>query len=314
MYEVRSPVLLIVFNRPDHTAAILEVLRVVRPKRLYVAADAPRPKVAEDVRRCAETLALFDHLEWCVVKRKVNDANLGSHTTIPNAVDWFFESETSGIVLEDDCVPNVSFFRYCDELLEKYESDERIMWINGSNVGYSVEDDALTYQFSVYPISWGWASWRRAWSKFDQRSRPLHGISEDALARNAGHSLLGRLYWKLILEYAYTHKNWDYRWIYACWLNNGLACTPLTNMITNVGFGPDAVHCRRKDDPRGYIPTSEVIGRIAGPKRVAPSQKLDRYLDTALYGISLWSILRVFVASKFPRLRNFRRRFQGRQI
>lgn len=317
MYQTNSPVLLIVFNRPDQTRAVFEMVRKVRPSRLYLAADAPRPQKKGEETKCKETLAVFDEIDWpCEVFRKVNQVNMGSHTSIPAAVDWFFENEEAGIVLEDDCVPSEGFFIFCDQLLARYANDERIMWINGSNLGYLGDELNSDYVFSIYPISWGWASWRRAWSLFDRNYRVslVDGISEDALRHNAGHSWMARLYWRFIFEYAYAIKNWDYRWMHVCWANNGLACTPSVNMVSNVGFGPGGMHCERRDDRRGFIPAKEISGTIKGPERLVPSAVLDRHLDLTLYEISAFSVLRALIASRFPKLRNFARKIQDKPI
>lgn len=313
-YRVRSPVLVIVFNRPHETRAVFDALRAVQPKRLYVAADAPRQNKHGESAKCMETLGIFKDVDWpCEVFFKVNDHNLGSHTTIPQAIDWFFDREEEGIVLEDDCIPSTSFFRYCDELLERYRNDPRIMWINGSNVGFKGNDTELTYCFSIYAISWGWASWRRAWALFNGHYRTTVGRAElnDILRRNVGYSILAELYWRCIFNYAYTIKNWDFRWLNAFWGNGGLACTPTVNMISNIGFGVAGMHRARRNDPRGHIQAEEVFGDIKGPKKMAPYGILDDFLNRRLYKIGPFSISKVFLASRAPWLRNAVRRIQG---
>ncbi len=317
MYEAKSPVLIIVFNRPNETRAVFDVLRAARPKRLYVAADAPRMNKPGESEKCTETLDIFKQVDWpCQVFFKINEHNLGSHTSIPQAIDWFFDNEDEGIVLEDDCVPSMSFFRYCDELLAKYRNDHRIMWINGSNIGFQSREINSTYLYSIYAISWGWASWRRAWTLFhgNYRTTLEDETLDDILQRNVGSSFMTRFYWRCIFKYAYTVKNWDFRWLNACWGNGGLACTPTVNMISNIGFGIDGMHGGRLSDSRGHIQARDTSAEIKGPEKMVPCIKLDNFLNRNLYKISVLSISRTFLAWRAPWLRNAARRIQGKQI
>lgn len=314
MYQSERSVLMIVFNREQETRRVFEAVRKVKPRRLYVAADAPRPNKPGETERCTRTLAVFENIDWpCELFRKVNTTNLGSHTAIPQAIDWFFENEEAGIVLEDDCLPVDDFFRFCDTLLEKYMDDDRIMWINGSNLGY--ESGGSDYYYSAYAISWGWASWRRAWHLYDRnRTAPAGGIDGDALIRYAGYSGPVLLYWKYIFRYAYAIKNWDYRWTYAMWSNGGMACTPAANLISNIGFGTDGIHGGSKSDSRGFMETKSLGDLNHAPEIVAPSVNLDRYLNRALYRIGFFMILKIYIAFRFPDFRNMLRKMMGRQF
>lgn len=318
MYETKSPVLLIVFNRPKETRAVFEAVRLARPKRLYVAADAPRKTKPGESIKCTETLSLFEQVDWpCEIVFKINEHNLGSHTSIPQAVDWFFDNEEEGIVLEDDCVPSVSFFRYCDELLERYRYDQRIMWINGSNVGYKRGDQEPQYLYSAYAISWGWASWRKAWAMFgpEYRQSPPSAQVAAALRHGLGNSsLMTRLHWKYTFEYAYAIKNWDFRWLLVMWAHRGLACTPTVNLISNIGFGIDGTHGGRRNDSRGHVQTGEMARVIEGPQKMVSSAKFDNFLNRKLYQIGILSISKVFLASRIPWLRDAVRKMQGRPI
>lgn len=318
IYEVNSPVLLIVFNRPDQVKSIIDKFREVKVKKLYIAADAPRHHNSIEVSKCAETLNIIDQIDWsCKVYRKINEVNLGSHTTIPNAIDWFFENEEFGIVLEDDCIPSISFFRFCDVLLDRYRYEEKIMWINGSNISYFKTNLESDYLCSIYPISWGWASWRRAWSLFDEKYRKNRpsDLNKNTLQRLSEAPFIVRLFWKINFDYAYAINNWDFRWTLVAWENDGLACTPLVNLISNVGFGSLAgMHKESKNDPRGNIPAVEIFGEIRSPDQLVQSVDLDKYLNTVLYRINIFSILKLFMASRFVRLRNLSRKIRNVRI
>ncbi|MDF9393874.1 MULTISPECIES: hypothetical protein [Methylococcus] len=314
MYKTRSPVLQIVFNRPNETRAVFQAVSIVQPERLYVAADAPRKNKLGEHEKCAETLSIFEEVDWpCQIFFKVNESNLGSHTSIPQAVDWFFDNEEEGIVLEDDCVPSESFFRYCDELLERYRGNQNVMWINGSNVGYKSSEQDPQYLYSAYAIPWGWASWRTAWLVFGPEYRQSFPNIRLASAMQHGlgnSSLTTWLYWKYIFDYAYSVKNWDFRWQLALWANRGLACTPTVNLVSNIGFGIEGMHGGRCNDPRANIPVEEISGVIEGPEDMVVSTKLDYFLNRNLYKINPLSISKAFLASRIPQLRNAVRKFK----
>lgn len=318
MHETKSPVLFIVFNRPNETRAVFDALRAARPKRLYVAADAPRKNKPGESTRCAETLSIFEEVDWpCEVFLKINEHNLGSHTSIPQAIDWFFDNEEEGIVLEDDCIPSVSFFRYCDELLERYRDNERVMWINGSNIGYKNGEQKPQYLYSAYAISWGWASWRSAWSMFRPEFRQSMPRAQVASALQYGlgnSSLTTWLHWKYTFEYAYSIKNWDFRWLLAMWAHRGLACTPTVNLIRNVGFGIEAMHENKENDSRGHIKENEITGEFPDPVIMSISPSLEAHLNRNLYRIGVASITKLFIAAKLPMVRNTYRKVRRRAL
>lgn len=162
------PVLFLVFNRAHTTVRVFEAIRQARPARLYVAADGPRPVREGEAERCAEVRRIATNVDWdCEVHTLFRDENLGCRHAVSSAITWFFVYEEEGIILEDDCIPNQSFFLYCAELLERYRDDERIMCITGDNFQKTMEGYPFGYYFYIYNHCWGWASWRRAWSHYD---------------------------------------------------------------------------------------------------------------------------------------------------
>lgn len=315
MYISKSPLLLIVFNRPEQTRQVLNEVRKVQPPRLYIAADAPRLHKQGEVEKCRETLALLSIVDWpCDIKFKINETNLGSHTAIPNAIDWFFSNESEGIVLEDDCIPHQDFFRFCDQQLDRFRDDSQIMWINGSSLGFRA--DECSHCFSAYAISWGWASWRRAWSCFaDFRSElPMGKVESEVIRRYAEDSIIARLYWQRVFKYAYTIKNWDYRWLYAMWSHGGLACSPPVNLISNIGFGIDAVHGNAGDRHLANLSLESLpeIGFV-GARRV-PHFDFDSYLNKSLHRVGVVRLIKFSLVCWFPWLRNLARYIRRKQV
>ncbi|QNP52341.1 glycosyltransferase family 2 protein [Hymenobacter qilianensis] len=259
----RTAVLFLVFNRPDVTERVLAAIRAARPPRLYIAADgarADRPSEAiacDTVRRLIET-----GVDWpCTVKTLFRDQNLGCRRAVSTAIDWFFQHEEAGIILEDDCLPHPSFFSYCEELLDHYRDDTRVMHINGSNImrGW-VKDPDYSYYFSRHSAIWGWASWRRAWQHYNVATPLLPEIhSKNYLWRHFFNPLEARM---LLRPLWATHTGkldtWDYQWSFALLIQSGLSIMPAVNLISNIGFGEDATHTVNTSHPLANLPTEQI--------------------------------------------------------
>lgn len=244
MLEV--PILFLVFNRPDTTARVMEAIRTARPQRLYVAADGPRDGKADEAKRCAEVRRLATRVVWpCKVRTLFRERNLGCRHAVSSAITWFFEQEPEGIILEDDCLPSQSFFPYCAELLRRYRDDERIMCITGCNFQQDMKRYPYSYYFSKYNHVWGWATWRRSWRYYDDTMKSYPEYVDYNCFKSLSCSRGFSNYWRGEFDTVYhrTLDTWDYVWTFSCWANSGLTCTPRVNLVSNIGFGPDATHC-----------------------------------------------------------------------
>ncbi|MCX6432165.1 MAG: glycosyltransferase family A protein [Actinobacteria bacterium] len=243
-----EPVLVMAFNRPDHLEVLLARLRQVEPTRLYVAIDGPRGSrdgEAAQVQACRDLVASVD---WnCDVKTLVQETNLGCGLGVSTAISWFFANEDRGIILEDDIIPDPSFFPYCAELLERYEMDERVFAISGCNF---VPPEAqshpdLPYRFSQVPHIWGWATWRRSW---DKHRLDIAGWRQELpptkLWARAGHSLPASVYWASTFELLARKEvdTWDGQFVLASMVSHQLTATSNVNLIENIGFGETATH------------------------------------------------------------------------
>jgi hypothetical protein len=243
--HVRAPVAMLVFNRPDETARVLAAVRAARPRRLLVVADGPRADRPGEAHRCAEVRALFDRVDWkCDVERDFAPVNRGCRGRVSSGLDWVFSRAEDAIVLEDDCEPHPSFFGFCDELLERYRDDPRVMAITGDNFQGGRRRGAGSYYFSRFMHVWGWASWRRAWAHYDV-DMPSWGVGRD---RHWLREYLGdrraALIWEAIFNRARSGRinTWDYQWMYAIWSAGGVVATPNVNLVRNIGGGVDATH------------------------------------------------------------------------
>ena len=299
------------------TARLIDALRSVKPRCVYVAADGPRLGVRDESERCAAVLDLLATINWpCKLYLRVNEINQGSATSIPCAVDWFFDSVESGIVLEDDCIPSADFFAFCDAMLEKFANDARVAWINGSNINYtppvSVRSD---FSYCNYAVSWGWASWRRSWTSLfppgPVRQRVPKGFSLD-LKSIPIKGWLSRIFWRQNFKYAFAVPNWDFRFIYCMWQHGALAITPHANLITNVGFGIEAVHGGRRGDARANIPSGHLGACIVPPERTEVNFDLDSHFERIFYNINISNIIKLIIARRFPSVRKFYRKLLGK--
>ena len=241
-------VLVMAFNRPDHLGTLLERLREVEPSRVYLAVDGARPDregEAERVQACRDLAAT---IEWpCEVHTLFQDTNLGCGLGVTTAITWFFSHEERGIILEDDIIPDPSFFVFCTELLDRYEHDGRVFAVSGCNFvpaeGLSHPDQP--YRFSRVPHIWGWATWRRSWSLHrldiaDWRGRlPL-----SRLWREVGHSIPGTVYWASTFELLARKQvdTWDGQLVLAAMASGQLTATTNVNLVSNIGFGESATH------------------------------------------------------------------------
>ena len=245
-----TPILFILFNRPDVTKIVFNRIREIKPSRLYVAADGPRTGKHGEPELCAQARAVIDGVDWpCDVKKMYRDINLGCGKAVSGAINWFFEEEEMGIILEDDILPDASFFGYCDELLRYYKDDKSVMHINGCNFQEGKKRGVGSYYFSAFPHVWGWASWRRAWRAYDFNRSDLNYFYnldkmrtyfEDKKIRETWYETFFRMNRKLV-------DTWDFQWNYAVWKVQGKVITPNRNLVSNIGFGVNATHTFQVD-------------------------------------------------------------------
>lgn len=243
---MRSPVLFLVFNRPEPTAQVFEAIRAARPPRLYVAADGPRVGRVGEAERCALTRKVATSVDWdCTVQTLFRDHNLGCKQAVSSSIDWFFEQEEEGIILEDDCVPVPSFFRFCDELLERYRLDPQVALISGDNFQFGRKHGAASYYFTRYAHIWGWASWRRTWKHYDRDARPWPAFRDSGgLDRLLGSRRAEIQHWRHVFEKLWAGEidTWDHQVNLAVWTQGMVSVVPQRNLVSNIGFGDGATH------------------------------------------------------------------------
>ena len=288
MYNI--PILFIIFNRKEIALKTLGSIREAKPARLYIAGDAARKSVpgeeakVEDIRK-----VVLDSIDWdCEVKTRFAEKNQGCGHGVYNAINWFFEHEEEGIIVEDDCWLRPSFFPYAEELLERYRDDKRIALIDAANYIPEVEIPD-SYGFSRYKSTNGWATWKRAWKLMDLEMEWRGSQMEDSIIGNMAYKSKERAYWKYRLK-AIGRKYasaWDWQWYFALAAQNMLAIYPKYSLTTNLGFGKDATHTFQKNTPSHYISHRDLDFPLVHPKYIVPYlpfEKVFHYkLNDSLY-------------------------------
>lgn len=239
-------VIFMIFNRPDTTRQVFETIRAAKPGKLLVVADGPRANRPGEAEKCAAARAIIDEVDWdCEVYRNFSETNMGCRLRCSSGITWAFEIVDKAIILEDDCMPSVSFFAYCSELLDLYENDERVMMISGDNRLFGQAETTDSYYFSRHPNVWGWATWKRAWANYDLNMKHWPEIRDRRLFDQYLPKNCDRYLWESYFQSVYDNKidTWDFQWVYSIWANSGLCVVPARNLVRNVGFQHcDATH------------------------------------------------------------------------
>jgi hypothetical protein len=284
--ELKTAVLFLVFNRPDTTRQVFEAIRKAKPPRLYVAADGPREDKLGEVERVEEVRTIATGVDWpCEVKTLFRDKNLGCKKGVSAAITWFFEQEERGIILEDDCLPHLDFFSFCENLLDRYLNDERIFAITGDNFQNGKWRGDASYYFSKYPHVWGWATWRRAWKHYQFGINFWPKWRDSDVWKKYKSDKIERRYWQKIFDSCYAGQidSWDYPWTASTWYKNGMTATPNVNLVSNIGHGDNATHTYDKKSKLSNIPTME-LSHIIHPKQIIIDIEADRFAFDNVFG------------------------------
>jgi SAM-dependent methyltransferase len=275
--SLSTPIAFFIFNRPDLTSIVFEVIRQTKPKTLLVVADGPRfPEEAEKCQQARRTV--IEKVDWnCQVLTNFSEKNLGCKHRVSSGLDWVFGEVEEAIILEDDCLPTQSFFYFCQALLDYYRDDERVMHISGNNFQFDQSRTEYSYYFSKYPHIWGWASWRRAWKYYDVSMKTWLKYKDLGIVSSICEDPYEQKYWIDIFDRVYSGAvdTWDCQWVYTCWCQNGLAVLPNSNLVSNIGFRPDATHVS-SESPLAQLPTSD-IWDIEFPPFLFRHQGADAY-------------------------------------
>lgn len=284
-----SPIVLIVFNRPQTTERVIEAIKAVQPKKILVIADGPRQHIPGEIEKCEKVRNLVDRSHFgCEVLKNYSDSNLGCAKRVSSGLDWVFSTVEEAVILEDDCIPHPTFFRYCDELLNFYRNDSRIMSICGLCVPGAFKRSESSYHFSSFQRCWGWASWRRAWNYYDHEMQLWPQVSQNNLLSDIFHDKKSQNFWHDKFQKVYKNEidSWAYRWLFSCWMQSGLSILPNVNLISNIGTGLDATNTIN-DSFATQLIAQEIQFPMKHPSRIVRDSWADKYIQRTRHNISL---------------------------
>ena len=288
-FQLTTPVAFITFNRPDTTERVFAEIAKARPPKLLVIGDGARANRHGEAEKVAAARAIIQRVDWeCEVLTNFSEVNLGCKRRVSSGIDWVFEQVDEAIILEDDCLPNATFFRFCQILLQRYRYEQRIGMISGRNfqAGHCRSSDS--YYFTKYVHVWGWASWRDRWvNSYDvTMAKWPRRRSEGWLTDIVGNAREAS-YWNKVFESVYCGEinTWDYQWLLANWLEGRMNIVPSVNLIANIGFGEDATHTVGGCD---LVPVEAMSFPLKHPSEVLVNRDLDKELFDHLLYIPLY--------------------------
>jgi hypothetical protein len=288
------PILFLIFNRPYETSIVFETIKKIKPTKFFISADGPRLGNSYDEVNIIETRNLvLNNIDWdCECFTNFSEQNLGCGRSVSDGISWFFNNVPFGIILEDDCSPQLDFFNYAEELLIKYENNLKIWHISGNSiVNKSVfnSKDFSSYYYSNFNHVWGWATWANRWKHYNYT---LSNISETKFIKERFSLDKDINFWENIF---FKMKNseidtWDYQWTFAMWYNNGVSIVPKINLIENIGFGENATHTLLTPN---FSTTSFSLSEIVHPSEILINAKADNYVMRKIFVLSLCNRLKI---------------------
>ncbi len=303
MNQLETPVALIVFNRPEPTRRVFAAIAAARPARLLLIADGPRADRAGEAELCEIVRQIVSAVDWpCQVEANFATKNMGCRRRVVSGLNWVFSLVEEAIILEDDCLPDASFFPYCSQLLERYRDQNQIGMIAGFNPLEKSFPFNYSYYFSVMVGIWGWATWRRAWQQYDENIATWPGVKASGLLAQILPDKVAVGYWEKVFDAMHQGRGpntWDYQWVYACWTHTALSIVPSRNLIQNIGFGADATHTSGAD-PDLTLPAHSLIFPLQHPPAVEPWPEHAMEMQRTFYTPNLLRRIRRRFRLRFP--------------
>jgi hypothetical protein len=281
----KTPILFLIFNREETTQKVFEAIRRQRPKSLFVAADGPRKNKPVEAEQCQKTRDIIKQIDWdCELKTLFRDENLGCKMAVSSAITWFFEHVEQGIILEDDCLPDSSFFPYCEELLDRYKDDTRIGHIGGDCFLSDYVDKNYSYNFCSISHIWGWATWRRVWKNYDVYFSYWEKYRQDRKMRNRiFNNFLEKIYYTSFINDVLLGRKkfsvWDTQYIFMHRLQHQLSVHPTVNLVRNIGFDSVFATHTTKKNSKLDIPLSSITFPLKHPEYVLPNDRIDKMMS-----------------------------------
>jgi hypothetical protein len=286
---LKAPVALIIFNRPETTARVFVEIRKAKPAKLLVVADGPRSDRPNEADKCAAARAVIEQVDWdCELFTDYANTNMGCRQRVSSGIDWIFDTVEEAIILEDDCLPHPTFFRFCDELLERYRDDKRIMAISGDNFQFGRTWTNYSYYFSRYNHIWGWATWRRAWQYYDVTMKLWPEIRSKGWLNDILSNAGAAKFWSENFQMIYAGQErradtWDAQWTFTCWIQNGLTILPTVNLVSNIGFNLEATHTFNHWSRVANMPIAAMVFPLQHPPYMIREAQADDFTRNILF-------------------------------
>lgn len=302
-FKLTTPVIFLIFNRPELAKKVFAEIRKAKPAQLLVIADGPRLAKAGEAEKCAAVRSIIEGVDWeCQVFKEYSPINLGCGKRVASGLDWAFSIVEEGIILEEDCIPHPTFFQFCQELLEKYSGDSRVMTIGGNNFQFGKQRDKDSYYFSRHFHMWGWATWKRVWKSYDFTMKlwpevgsgnwlfDIFGSMEaDAKDNQPEIKIIGGVraaqswHRKFALTYGGKVDTWDYQLYFQCLLQHGLHILPRVNLVSNIGFNKEATHTKNNASHLANVPTQPTTFPLQHPSFMIRDAWADENSQWFLY-------------------------------
>jgi hypothetical protein len=274
------PILFIAFNRPEATQRVFSEIRNIQPTKLYIALDGPRDDVCSDELKVKHVISTVRNINWqCDARFLIRDKNVGCKKAVSSAIDWFFQHESAGIILEDDCLPSTDFFYFCKQLLLHHRDDQSVWCITGDNFQGGMRRGTASYYYSKYPHIWGWATWKRCWDSYDVGMSFWPTWRESTQFKQLFRNRAERTHWRTVFDRVYAGQidTWDFQWLATVWRNGGLTATPQSNLVTNIGHGVDATHTKKPNPKLCLAHQALNIESLSHPVKIQSNGDADRY-------------------------------------
>jgi hypothetical protein len=281
-----TPVAFIIFNRPERAAEVFAAIRAARPPQLFVIADGPRRDPGSDAAKCAAARMIVEHVDWpCQVCRRFADENIGLRRNISEGLDWVFDQTERAIILEDDCLPDPTFFPFCEQLLERYSQDRELAAIGGTNLDpiHTAPLNGESYYFSRFCHVWGWATWRRAWELCDHQMREWPAVRRTDWLWQKCEGGTAQNFWRRHFDDSYSNRQdglstWDVPWLFSCWQHGMLSIVPRNKLVSNIGFGGAATHTKSQTRA-AHLPATAMEFPLRHPSHKTVNAAADRHIQ-----------------------------------
>ncbi|NHC48151.1 nucleotide-diphospho-sugar transferase [Cytophagaceae bacterium 50A-KIRBA] len=305
----QTPILFIIYKNPEVTKVVFERIREIKPAFLYISADGSKSSNQEDLLEIEETRKVTEFIDWdCKVYRRYSNTNLGCKIGVSTAITWFFENVEQGIILEYDCLPDITFFNFCEVLLERYRDIENVFSISGNNFDFLSLNELNqiglrdSYSYSFLSKIWGWATWRRAWNKFDISLTKFPEFESEGKIRELIKGKRNQEYWLGKIKDVYQGRNtstWGFIWLFTLLSHKAYCITPKVNLVSNIGFGIGATHATDENSIFSKVPNSS-ISIIDYPELIVPDFDSDYRFSEYLYKSENKNSLRNIVKKNIP--------------